>query len=176
MDDLSDIVGHELADLVNCTNVVNPPKPSPPSLVKALFNGSSQNNHQNGGGSILGNGLSCNSMPNLSSVTLPNHSPDSGNSTSSSTSSSSSFMSPDISDLRSSDLLTNLSGIIDIDKMFADFQADQHQITDQVCKLELQRKLKNGYHYSCAIHDTSLVSQFSTFSISTLPLRPPRLV
>ena len=128
LDDLSDIVGPELADLVNCTNVVNPPKPSPPSLVKALFNG----NQHNGGNSILGNGLSCNSMPNLSSVNLPNHSPDSGNSTSSSTSSSSSFMSPDISDLRSSDLLTNLSGIIDIDKMFADFQADQHQITDQV--------------------------------------------
>ena len=126
LDDLSDIVGPELADLVNCTNVVNPPKPSPPSLVKALFNG----NQQNGNG-LLGNGLSCNSMPNLSSVTLPNHSPDSGNSSSSSTSSSS-FMSPDISDLRSSDLLTNLSGIIDIDKMFADFQADQHQITDQV--------------------------------------------
>ena len=41
-------------------------------------------------------------------------------------------MSPDISDLRSSDLLTNLSGIIDIDKMFADFQNDQHQMTDQV--------------------------------------------
>ena len=133
-------MGPELADLVNCTNVVNPPRPSPPSLVKALFNGSnvtSQNNQQNGGSSILGNGLSCNSMPNLSSVTLPNHSPDSGNSTSSSTSSSSSFMSPDISDLRSSDLLTNLSGIIDIDKMFADFQADQHQITDQVKNREL---------------------------------------
>ena len=132
LDDLSDIVGPELADLVNCTNVVNPPKPSPPSLVKALFtstNNAAQNHHhQNGGNPIL----SCNSMPNLSSVTLPNHSPDSGHSTSSSTSSSSSFMSPNISDLRSSDLLTNLSGIIDIDKMFADFQADQHQITDQV--------------------------------------------
>ena len=136
LDDLSDIVGPELADLVNCTNVVNPPKPSPPSLVKSLFsstNNAAQNHQQqNGGNPILGNGLSCNSMPNLSSVTLPNHSPDSGHSTSSSTSSSSSFMSPDISDLRSSDLLTNLSGIIDIDKMFADFQADQHQITDQV--------------------------------------------
>ena len=136
MDDLSDIVGPELADLVNCTNVVNPPKPSPPSLVKTLFtssNASSQNNQQHVlGSSILGNGLSCNSLPNLSSVTLSHHSPDSGNSTSSSASSSSSFMSPDISDLRSTDLLTNLSGIIDIDKMFADFQADQHMTTDQV--------------------------------------------
>ena len=136
LDDLSDIVGPELADLVNCTNVVNPPKPSPPSLVKALFsstNNAAQNHHlQTGGNPILSQGLSCNSMPNLSSVTVPNHSPDSGHSTSSSTSSSSSFMSPDISDLRSSDLLTNLSGIIDIDKMFADFQNDQHQMTDQV--------------------------------------------
>ena len=136
LDDLSDIVGPELADLVNCTSVVNPPKPSPPSLVKALFTSSAaaSHPHQHNGmsASVIGNGLTCNSMPNLSSVTLPNHSPDSGNSTSSSSSSSSSFMSPDISDLRSSDLLTNLSGIIDIDKMFADFQADQHQITDQV--------------------------------------------
>ena len=139
LDDLSDIVGPELADLVNCTSVVNPPRPSPPSLVKALFTTSAATSHpnqENGGtgmsSSILGNGLSCNGMPNLSSVSLPNHSPDSGNSTSSSSSSSSSFMSPDISDLRSSDLLSNLSGIIDIDKMFADFQADQHQITDQV--------------------------------------------
>ena len=136
LDDLSDIVGPELADLVNCTNVVNPPRPSPPSLVKALFsngNMAAQQTQQNGGNSIMGNGMSCNSMPNLSSVALGNHSPDSGHSTSSSSSStSSSFMSPDISDLRSSDLLSNLSGIIDIDKMFADFQADQHQITDQV--------------------------------------------
>ena len=135
MDDLSDIVGPELADLVNCTSV-NPPRQSPPSsLVKAIFatgSGASQTNQQNGGSnmpaSIIGNGISCNGMQNLSSA---NHSPDSGNSTSSS--SSSTFMSPDISDLRSSDLLTNLSGIIDIDKMFADFQADQH---DPVITLE----------------------------------------
>ena len=133
LDDLSDIVGPELADLVNCTSV-NPPRQSPPSsLVKAIFtngSGASQVNQQNGG-SMIGNGVSCNG-------TLPNHSPDSGNSTSSS--SSSTFMSPDISDLRSSDLLTNLSGIIDIDKMFADFQADQH---DPVITLE--------YNYLCSI-------------------------
>ena len=147
-------MGPELADLVNCTNVGNPPKPSPSSLVKALFtssNMSSQHNQQNGGSSILGNGLSCNSLPNLSSVTLSNHSPDSGNSTSSSASSSS-FMSPDISDLRSTDLLTNLSGIIDIDKMFADFQADQHMTTDQVYKRvhfydNIRYDINNIYQY-----------------------------
>jgi hypothetical protein len=36
-------------------------------------------------------------------------------------------MPPDISDLRSSDLLQTLSGVIDIDKVFADIQAEQHQ-------------------------------------------------
>ena len=36
-------------------------------------------------------------------------------------------MPPDISDLRSSDLLQTLSGVIDIDKVFADIQAEQTQ-------------------------------------------------
>ena len=45
-------------------------------------------------------------------------------------------MPPDISDLRSSDLLQTLSGVIDIDKVFADIQAEQnhHQQQQDVSK------------------------------------------
>ena len=46
--------------------------------------------------------------------------------TTSATSSNASDMPSDISDLRSSDLLQSLSGV-DIDRMFADFQAEANQ-------------------------------------------------
>ena len=95
LDDLSDIVGPELAGLVHCS-------PSPPSLiqpVKTVFSTSQSS--------------SVNNPTSTMALTPP--------------SSSSPDMPPDISDLKSSDLLQTLSAVIDIDKMFADFQADQQQ-------------------------------------------------
>ena len=75
LDDLSDIVGPELAGLVNAPVAMQPVKTSVTS--QASFT---------------------------------------------------SDMPADISDLRSSDLLQTLSGVIDIDKVFADIQAEQqHQ-------------------------------------------------
>ena len=75
LDDLSDIVGPELAGLVNAPVTMQPVKTSVTS--QASFT---------------------------------------------------SDMPADISDLRSSDLLQTLSGVIDIDKVFADIQAEQqHQ-------------------------------------------------
>ena len=78
LDDLSDIVGPELAGLVNAPVTMQPVKTSVTS--QASFT---------------------------------------------------SDMPPDISDLRSSDLLQTLSGVIDIDKVFADIQAEQHHQQQQ---------------------------------------------
>ena len=78
LDDLSDIVGPELAGLVNAPVTMQPVK---------------------------------------SSVT--------------SQASFTSDMPADISDLRSSDLLQTLSGVIDIDKVFADIQAEQQNQQQQ---------------------------------------------
>jgi hypothetical protein len=90
LDDLSDMVGPELANLMNAPAAI---------AVKVTH------------ATTITSTSSCSS------------------STASSSSSSGglSDMPADISDLRSSDLLQSLPGMIDIDRIFADFQAEQQQ-------------------------------------------------
>ena len=101
MDDLSDLVGPELASLVNSSNNNNNNNSSTPSKTSgtAAAAGSSAGG---GGGSASGG-----SGSQAAGGDMPS----------------------DISDLRSSDLL-QCQGLIDIDRIFADFQNNEH--TQQV--------------------------------------------
>lgn len=89
LEDLGELVGPELASLVN----VQPVQPVKTTTTSTLTNNSSNVNNVN-----------------------------------SSNTGMSGDMPADISDLRSSDLLQTLPGMIDIDKIFADFQAEHQQV------------------------------------------------
>ena len=95
LEDLSDLVGPELASLVH------QPKAVPVSTTTTTTTSSSSNSS---------------SSPSSSSSSSNNNS-SGGNSNE---------MPADISDLRSSDLLPTLPGMLDIDRFFADFQAGEH--------------------------------------------------